>query len=84
MHVAKSTELCYEAFLLPVFMVNLCDAHLEQAFRLLRHLVATWPDCLRSEGRERSDRPVVPWGESNFADSMETRLIGTYTDVHIN
>jgi hypothetical protein len=53
-------------------MSNPCDAHLEQAFRLLRSLVATRTYRLQIGGHE-SPSALDVWGDSDFANCPETR-----------
>ena len=76
MYIANSTrpDLCYAASTLARFMANPSDAHLEQAFRVLRYLVGTKGYRLHLGGcKTCAAEPLLVWGDSDFANCPETR-----------
>jgi hypothetical protein len=75
MYIANSTrpDLCYSASVLARFMANPCDAHLEQAQRLLRYLCGTQAYKLRIGGSDAIYGPLAVWGDADWANCPETR-----------
>jgi hypothetical protein len=75
MYIANSTrpDLCYSAAMLARFMANPCDAHIEQALRLLRYLLGSKHYRLALGGESEANGPFVVWGDSDWANCPETR-----------
>lgn len=86
MYIANSTrpDLCYAASQLARFMANPCDAHLEQALRLLHYLSGTKGFRLALGGGCETYGPLAVWGDADWANCPETRrsVSGHVIQVH--
>jgi hypothetical protein len=86
MYIAKSTrpDLCYSESMLARFIAHPCDAHLDQAMRLLRYLFGSEYYRFAVGSEKHESAPLVVWGDSDWATCPKTRrsVAGLVVQVH--